>query len=382
MQDFDKIEKLTEEQFDVLFCELHKQIMRDPIKNFVEAKGFINMKLTTGQRVLIKLVMGQELDSETKFSVFQEDLGKEEFQLITTQMTEVELYEYYTEKEYDFKSILTIRDISLIVGRRGGKCLAEGTLVKTPTGSKKIEDIKVGDLVYGYNADGTVSLTEVIGTHDQGIKDVVDLVRNREVMATCTKEHRWLAHDWRSGKRRVKEIKKFTNKLDGIAREYTEISGGTKEITEAYALGALLGDGCCPLREGVVEISSADVSVVDKVARLLRVEHSSENKNNYSWRLKRVDKDSVPFYREWLDGRHSYDKICDLEEIRTWNRTSQLEFLAGLIDTDGGVRFNKKHNRMSIGLDMQAKIVVEAAQALFLDLFSVSLKIYVDNRAK
>src|SRR5271165_2129848 len=44
---------------------------------------------------------------------------------------------------------------------RGGDCLEEGTLILTPFGPKKIEEIKIGDTIYGHNKDGSISETKV-----------------------------------------------------------------------------------------------------------------------------------------------------------------------------------------------------------------------------
>ena len=46
--------------------------------------------------------------------------------------------------------------------RQIGKCLKSTTYVATPTGPVMIKDLKVGDYVYGYNKDRTVSLTKVL----------------------------------------------------------------------------------------------------------------------------------------------------------------------------------------------------------------------------
>jgi hypothetical protein len=123
MFDLEKLEKLSEAKFDALFVELHKKIIENPLQNFIEAQGFVGMSVTLGQRVLIKLVMNQELDSTTLYPVYKEDFTKEEFSLLQDTTTETDLYEYFTGKIYDFSKVNKIRDISLIVGRRGGKTL-------------------------------------------------------------------------------------------------------------------------------------------------------------------------------------------------------------------------------------------------------------------
>lgn len=224
-----------------------------------------------------------------------------------------------------------------VCSRRSGKCREAGTLVKTPTGSKKIEDLKPGDKVYGYDSDGVVRVCNVTQLHDQGIKEVVDLIWNRQVIATSTLDHKWLAHNTHKNTRIVKRLKDF-NSRDRIAEEYVPIPGGTKVVKEAYALGTLLGTGCSRSNSGVVT-SSADKSI------------------------------------------YEHKKAFSLDEVRSWNRKSQLEFLAGLIDTGGSV-YLTKDNRLNIRLTMQTKQVVENVQLLVLDLFQYKPCIRTNNRAK
>lgn len=265
--------------------------------------------------------------------------------------------------------------------RRAGKCREVDTLVKTPTGSVKIQDLKPGDEVYGYDNDGKVRICKVTQLHDQGIKEVVDLIWNRQVIATSTTDHKWLAHNTYNDRRTVKRLKDF-NSRDKIAEEYVPIPGGTKRVKEAYAIGALLGDGCSISESGVV-ISSKDAEVVKKCAEALGASEIYKRKHNFSWSikgLKRTDP-QLKFYNLWCRDRYAHEKTFNLSEVRSWTRKSQLEFLAGLIDTDGSVR-TTEDGRLSIRLGMQAKDIVENCQMLILDLFQYKPSITIDNRKK
>jgi hypothetical protein len=264
--------------------------------------------------------------------------------------------------------------------RRAGKCREENTLVKTPTGSVKIQDLKPGDDVYGYDNDGKVRICKVTQLHDQGIKEVVDLIWNNQIMATSTLDHRWLAHNTYQEKREVKRLKDF-NSRDRIAEEYVPIPGGSKTVKEAYALGALLGDGCS--RESGIVISSATKSIVEKVADSLQATSIAKRTGNFSWSIKGLSKsdESLSLYNLWCRDKYAHEKTFNLEEVRTWNRESQLEFIAGLIDTDGSVA-KTKDGRLHIRLSMQAKTVIENCQMLILDLFQYKPIIKIDNRDK
>ena len=270
-------------------------------------------------------------------------------------------------------------------GLGSGKCIIEGTLVKTPKGAVKIEDLKIGDLVYGYNNDGTISLTEVTNVIDQGIKEVVDLEMYGKVVATSTEDHRWLTARKRDGKevRKVKRVKNFIEGKEGIKKYYVEAPGGDKDVPEAYALGAMLGDGCYTHKGDRYLFSSEDKDVVDKVARGLNGDYIKYNADNFTWRI--TGDQRFELYDKWCKGRKAHEKTADIAEIRTWNRKSQIEFISGLIDTDGCVRLTSGFNgskRLHISLSMQAKDVVDTARDIILDLFQVQVTETVDNRDK
>jgi DNA-binding transcriptional regulator WhiA len=267
-----------------------------------------------------------------------------------------------------------------VCSRRAGKCREINTLVKTPTGSVKIQDLKPGDKVYGYDNDGQVRICEVTQLHDQGIKEVVDLIWNKQVIATSTTDHKWLAHNTHKDKREVKRLKDF-NSRDRIAEEYVPIPGGSKHIKEAYAIGALLGDGCS--KESGIVISSNDKEIVEKCAKVLGATEIYKRKGNYSWSIKGLSKTHpcTLYYNSWCRDKYAHEKILDLQEIRTWDRKSQLELLAGLIDTDGSVNLTKD-GRLQIRLGMQSASVITTCQMLILDLFQHNPSIEIDNRSK
>lgn len=288
--------------------------------------------------------------------------------------------DYCFDKQVKFLRGKGRRFRTAVCSRRAGKCREINTLVKTPTGSRKIQDLKPGDKVYGYDNDGQVRICSVTHLHDQGIKEVVDLIWNRQVVATSTLDHRWLAHNTYKGKREVKRLKDF-NSRDKIAEEYVPIPGGNKKVEEAYAIGALLGDGCS--RESGITISGAEKQIINKVAHQLKGEVRKYSENNYNWYIKGL-KHTDPqlnFYNRWCRNRYAHEKTFDLEEVRTWTRKSQLELLAGLIDTDGSV-CKTKDGRLHIRLSMQAKTVIYNCQMLILDLFQYKPIIKIDDREK
>lgn len=259
--------------------------------------------------------------------------------------------------------------------RAGRRCLAKGTMVATTKGPTAIEDIKPGDKVFDENGQPIT----VKDTFYNGPQEVIDLSNNGTLMATCTNNHQWLSV-YRGGKhcRKTSELYKGV----GIVREEVKFEGGDKQVDHAYVLGALIGDGCS--KQGGLCISSNDEKVVTKIAKILNAK-PTKAKNNFTWYFSKGShthsiKPEIYKYEEWVHNKYAHEKTCDIEEIKTWNRNSQLEFLAGLIDTDGSVIDHG--NEISIQLNMQAKDVIEAARYIILSMWGISPKINVDSRKK
>lgn len=274
----------------------------------------------------------------------------------------------------------------ILCSRRLGKCLAKGTLINTVNrGILPIEEIIPGDEVYGYSSDGVLKPTKVTQVHYQGVKEVYDYMHHDRVVVTATEDHRWLTCNARTPGLKVKAGKDLIKGDKLIRMSAPDLEVG-KNIPTAYVLGALLGDGCS--RQNLkytkqLYISSLNNKVPNKIAEILNVEYKNNSKINYTWTLYSENKDvkeSVEFYKEWCHGRYAHEKIADLEEIKKWNRNSKLDFIAGVLDTDGCLQLNK--GSLVLSFSMQAKSVIDVLEYLFLDIWGVEMGRLVDNRAK
>lgn len=260
--------------------------------------------------------------------------------------------------------------IWIVAANRSGKCLAEGTLVATPKGAVKIEDIKVGDTVY--NEYG--NQIKVLDVFDQGVKEVVDLVHRNIVQATCTVDHIWLVETEHNKviQRRVKDFAKS----DKIIRTELYLPLGSKNVEEAYLLGAMLGDGCCRESRKNSMIISAGSPHIPLALDPNAIKLPS---NNYSWKIKAVD--SI-LYNTWCKNKYAHEKYVDMEEVATWNRTSVIKLLAGLIDTDGHIAYHAKYNLLNFSISMQSRSCIDFVQWAIRTLYQYETKISIDNRAK
>ncbi|MCG3175426.1 MAG: hypothetical protein MOGMAGMI_00355 [Candidatus Omnitrophica bacterium] len=123
------ISKLDEKQFAIVFSKIHKKITEDPLTNFFEAKGFLNFQPTPAQRVALKTLFKLPLDENTKHSVRMEHTNPDgSFDLIDTEMTELELFTYMTGRDWKDLGDQWITRLNLVCGRRSGKSLIAGAI--------------------------------------------------------------------------------------------------------------------------------------------------------------------------------------------------------------------------------------------------------------
>lgn len=270
-----------------------------------------------------------------------------------------------TNKVYEFTP-----GFNVLFGQNG--CLAEGTLVATPTGPIPIEKLNPGDLVFDENGNPI----EVEAVIDQGEKEVIELIHRKKVVAESTKDHVWWAREFRQ--KEYSEIRTEDFYAKTYIKKVPYVSQmGTKNEPNAYVVAALLGDGCSVQRTNQIHISGNDEEIVSKMACILESDYRKLNSSS-TWE---IISDHFDHYIDWCRGRKAHQKIADIEELKTWNRDSLLWFLAGIIDTDGSVyQEENKPNTLLLNVTMQAIGVLEAVQYIIHALFGVYLPIREDPR--
>ena len=269
------------------------------------------------------------------------------------------------------------KNVHYIIG--SNRCLAEGTMVMTPSGPVAIQDIKVGDTVY----DEHGKEIPVLKTFDQGMQEVVELTHYGRTWAECTDNHVWQVTTNKGSLREATTadiIKKRSRNYYTINRTEVDCPLGHKSVPQAYALGAFLGDGCSRQdRKSYLSISSGDNVIPLAVASQLGCELRKNSDANYTWQLM-TGTDSVPFYKQWCSGRYAHEKIVDLEEVKSWDRQSVLKLLAGIIDTDGSVYVQP--DGVVLSCNIQAESVIDFVHWAFLALWQIDVPRYVDDRPK
>jgi len=255
----------------------------------------------------------------------------------------------------------------------GNQCLAEDTLVITTKGIKKIQDIKAGEYVFDENGKPI----KVLKTFENGIKPVHKITHRNMELVKATENHVFLTRNSSARSLKIEELKVEDFKRDTQIKrvEVTSMLGSVVE-KDAYAIAVFLGDGCSRTPGKV--ISGADVEVIEKVQSIIGGSITVP-KSNYSWRLK--GNPHCNHYDEWCKDKYAHEKYVDIEIIKSWDRTSLLNFVAGIIDTDGSV-FVDKWNNICISAEMQAETVIQALQYAFLALWQTETNICKSNREK
>lgn len=146
---------------------------------------------------------------------------------------------------------LTIRSAASSVG----KALPNSTIIPTPTGKRKVSDIKVGDYLF----DAFGKPTKVLGVYPQGRKEVMYVRFKDGRIAKCCEDHLWSYCTIGQKEYNKKERKFYTKTLKELKKEKLQKSDGGYRILvpmnyaveyeeqyyyiPPYIMGLALGDG-------------------------------------------------------------------------------------------------------------------------------------------
>ena len=244
-------------------------------------------------------------------------------------------------------------DLIIIAGRPSmGKAQPLDSVVKTSSGWSPIGELEIGQSVA--SVDGRPSI--VTGVFPQGTRPVYRVTFSDGRCAECCAEHLWKVHyrDW--DKPRVMSTAQLTTALQRVryrGRLWIDVPNGefgddAELPINPWVLGALIGDG--QLSKGTVRFSNIDTTVLERMdvgigARMERVYAGGAD-----WRLVQRDRgkslggrlgwSTNPLVAELrllgLWGLGSHDKFIPSIYMNAC-RSSRLELLKGLLDTDGWV---------------------------------------------
>jgi ATP-dependent DNA helicase RecG len=184
----------------------------------------------------------------------------------------------------------------LLMGEVGsGKAQPYDALVLTPSGFRRMEDIRVGDEVI----NPTGETTRVTGVFPQGIRDVWRVRFSDGSSVECDEEHLWQvrtsAARHRGDAAKVKPLRELSRDLFGAngAPKWhielpapVELDDGGRRPLDPYLLGLLLGDGSFAIPDRI-RFSTADAELVDAVQERLPAgcRLRKERHRPYDWRV-------------------------------------------------------------------------------------------------
>lgn len=245
----------------------------------------------------------------------------------------------------------------LLFGDMGvGKALKNGTPVLTPNGWRPVENVVVGDWVYG--RDGRP--VRVLGVFPQGERDTYEVRFRDDSSVEVDGDHLWAVHS-PVMKRRDKPNKVKTTKelLDGglvdaagNARWYVPTADSVElpvidPPIDPYALGLLLGDGGMSRPHGSVGFCNPERDLVRALAdrvRPLDCKVVPIGDRGMDYRVTRCASSGQNKLMQALRGLHLMGKLSidkHIPDVYLRSSCSQrLELLMGLLDTDGGMSSN------------------------------------------
>lgn len=254
----------------------------------------------------------------------------------------------------------TIENSSIMAHEVGyGKAEWVENKIFTPTGTKKMGDLDVGDYVIGANGKPNM----VIGTFPQGEKEMFKVSFNDKSNVIVCGEHLWQVQSMRQRsqeKYKKNYYVKTTKEILEAGLTYERKPGHTQNrwaipmtkpvefepqnvFIEPYLLGLLLGDGCLSAKDGI-GYSSVDKELVDAVSETipngLKLKKKKNNDIDYGIsRLSRLGSDQnsplLIYLRNYgLQGKKSNNKFIPTE-YKFNSVEVRLAILQGLLDTDG-----------------------------------------------
>jgi len=231
-----------------------------------------------------------------------------------------------------------------------GKAVSVDTRILTPTGWKRMGDVRVGDRVV--NAQGGNS--RVTAVYPQGEKQLFRVFFSDNTSVECCAEHLWYVRSavrkFRSQSGRVRPLGEFMHDLRdaaGNAKHYIPMVQPIEfdEVDlpiDPYLLGLLLGDGSLSSRP--VAFTTADADLVSEVR--VRVPAGiavvGPSARGIDWRLSgprgRSANPMIHLLRILgLMERRSAEKFIP-DQYKFAPVAARVALLQGLLDTDGHVR--------------------------------------------
>ena len=296
-------------------------------------------------------------------------------------------------------------------GTENGKAQPLDTKIITPDGYKLMGEISVGDFVIG--GDGKPH--KVVGVYPQGKKDIYKITFKDGTSTRCCKEHLWNVttrtrrnHDRgyttlsleEMLKRPIKTQKGYTYRIPVC--KPVEYSSNPSLPIPAYAIGALIGDGCLTLKKNPssrsrnIYFSNTENDVITRLndeISALDVEFIRNQYTQCQYVLRGNGKSVFVKHVEDL-GLNCKSTNKFIPEMYLFASVEdRKKLLAGLLDTDGfvghekhAVRYSTKSKKLSDDVKHLCQslgyrcTVIEDGRGLFTLCLRTDSKVYSSKK--
>jgi len=292
------------------------------------------------------------------------------------------------QQEQAIKFLTTRKKGILALQMGGGKEIDINTLLPTPKGWVKADDIQIGDYLFASNGKPT----KVLGKYYQGVKDIYEIQFTDDTKVNCGLEHLWITRNTYAHEKQwsVKSLKEILNEglYAPLSKQQIEFNKPPtnkwqipicnpveyeekKYFIDPYTLGILIGDGhlCgCSL---CVSIPTHENETIERIASTLnenyflkgdfyancpryiirKKNHKNGDKNDYIQEIKRLGLNVI-----------GHEKFIP-DEYMLGSVDQRIALLQGLMDSDGYI--SKRKNKItftstSLRLINDMKLLVES----------------------
>lgn len=238
-----------------------------------------------------------------------------------------------------------------------GKAVPNDTIIPTPNGWKRVDEIHVGDYLYDRHGKST----KVLGVFPQGDKEVWELTLKDGRKAKCCEDHLWTYwYDGRIngknarklGTKTLKEIVQANNLRNDKGWRYSipnseAVQKPSKDFEiPPYIFGLFLGDGSFREQSTTKSFSysAPDAELPNVIANTMGWIALKNSGSNYTWSFKNHNGNRIHVSHVLKDypeliGTYSGTKYIPQEYLEG-SIEQRFDLLRGLLDTDGHIAKN------------------------------------------
>jgi intein/homing endonuclease len=234
-----------------------------------------------------------------------------------------------------------VQELLYVAGRGSGKCVSQDTVIITNKGTKYVQNVKVGDLVWtGW------SWKPVVETFDEGVKDGVTittkhLAKDGAWSLTGSIKHRVQALDPETGKIDWVHMKNLTPG-QVIYRSLESLGSLVDTSSSDYGLGWLVGcitgDGSVSRFDNAISFAAKDKDQLVRYKDTIIKHFGVEPKIKYDKRSPSLSIASIcnkslrGYYDSIIEG-----ELCYFKKLKTLNHSPSFlaGFISGMMETDG-----------------------------------------------